>query len=571
MGTPAPPRGSTFALWGTAGLPTAVAGFLAWRSSLGFDLRDGSYVIVLAQRVARGDVPLRDEASLHVLGSLPAVPFAWVWDEFMGSSGMILAHRLYFVVLLSLFSLVTWAALRPIFGAWPTTVGVSGAAFVLPYNLLVTSYSSMSTLAMTTATAAAFRVMVRPSRRWVACLCISCLIAVATFFVFALPAVVLVLGTIWSLKHNARESDEVALRYRRLLSIFLIGSSTFAAIAVLIWWPIVMPVVRALISQRLSGFGPLDYLSFHLKEFFDILTSSWTLVVAACLALLASLPLRLVLLKETALASLPWLVLLWSAHSGRPNSQEPTDGRYSGVVGLTLLLLLALPVLVRWWPHLDPLPRSAVLVTGVAGSVGFLTVASFTASMAAHGVPTGAASGLIVLQLAAVMRVLSHSRFTATLLLVGVLAAFSASWLNVVFNEGPASGLQIHHTEGPLAGLTTGDAISNDAYNFTAALSSCTDDRDGLLIFDQPGVGVLTTKPLLADRVWMLDRGESSVASVTRKGLVPGCVVASERLIHAAPSTVSEFFARYTIVDNVKISPSPWPDVPTSFVIMSRN
>ncbi len=88
----------------------------SWRASVGLDLGDGSHVVGLGMRLAQGDLPLADEMNLQALGSLPAVPFVWVWLQVVGNEGVILASRVSFAVVAALAGWVSWRALRPMVG-----------------------------------------------------------------------------------------------------------------------------------------------------------------------------------------------------------------------------------------------------------------------------------------------------------------------------------------------------------------------------------------------------------------------------------------------------------------------
>ena len=86
--------------------------FLLWRVRLGADVGDGTHVVALAMRMAQGDVVLRDEMNLQALGSLVAVPFVWVWLEVVGVGSIVLASRVFYLVLASMAGLVCYRARR---------------------------------------------------------------------------------------------------------------------------------------------------------------------------------------------------------------------------------------------------------------------------------------------------------------------------------------------------------------------------------------------------------------------------------------------------------------------------
>lgn len=94
-------------------LVIGVAGvFLIFRCFIGADLRDGGYALVLTRRLAAGDLPFADEMSLHVMGALPAVPFAALWMAVMGDTGLVLAYRLFTAAFIAAMLVVSARALR---------------------------------------------------------------------------------------------------------------------------------------------------------------------------------------------------------------------------------------------------------------------------------------------------------------------------------------------------------------------------------------------------------------------------------------------------------------------------
>jgi len=108
----------------------ALVAFAAWRATIGVDFGDGTHVVALAMRMAQGDQPLADELNLQSLGSVAAVPFTWLWLHLVGVDGIVLASRLFYVVLAALAGILAYRALRTGFAAVPAFVAVT--VMVLP-------------------------------------------------------------------------------------------------------------------------------------------------------------------------------------------------------------------------------------------------------------------------------------------------------------------------------------------------------------------------------------------------------------------------------------------------------
>lgn len=139
-----------------AGAGVALLLFLLWRVRHGADFGDGSYVVALAVRVARGAEPLSEELSAHVLGSLPAVPVAWAWLQLVGTEGVVAAVRTAYVLLAALAGTVAYRALRTRIAPAPAGFAVLAALLPTPYGLLVISYTTVPALSLLVAVSAAF-------------------------------------------------------------------------------------------------------------------------------------------------------------------------------------------------------------------------------------------------------------------------------------------------------------------------------------------------------------------------------------------------------------------------------
>ncbi|HET8987839.1 MAG TPA: hypothetical protein VFN43_04935, partial [Humibacillus sp.] len=120
--------------------------------------------VELTMRLARGDQPFRDEMNLQVLGAWPGVPFAWVWLHTVGVTGIVLASRVFFVVLALAVAALAWRAVGGTLGR--LTTGVAAVAAVVPtaYNLQLVGYNTTPALLYLVAASSAVGALTRGSR-----------------------------------------------------------------------------------------------------------------------------------------------------------------------------------------------------------------------------------------------------------------------------------------------------------------------------------------------------------------------------------------------------------------------
>jgi len=550
---------------------SALGLFLGWRATLGFDFRDGSYVTALAMRVARGELPFRDESSLHVLGSLPAVPFVWLWTHVVGVHGLVLASRIFFVACALGAGLLAYSALSPIIGCWPTAVGVATALLVVPYNLLVTSYSTVPALCTLVGTASCVRCLWDGSARWAMVTGLSWALATVAFPIFVVPAAVVVAGT-WILL-PAASGPRSRKGARRTLAFAWSAPLLMAAVgAVLIMgWTPTMDAVHNAASQRGVTVNPTGYLVIKVHDMLQVLVGSKLLPLAALLAMVACLPLIRAKLRGLLVLCCPLLVLVWSAKVGQSDVTEPTAGRYSGFVAWWLLILLTPPVTVWAWRRLGRRMRAAALLAGVVGLVGTVGFATVSASGAQHGAFSAGFVGVLAIVAAGATAMVTHSGLPLSASIsLALLTPMVASLLLVVFNEGPFMGLSQRIDSGAAQGLLVGNAVARDVQSASIGLSTCARMDEGLIVIRQPGISVLTNAPTSAETLWTLDDGEREAARMDARGKYPGCLVVAVDSLRPTAADLVSILQGYDAVGTVTLSPSVYHDVPNRFLVYQR-
>lgn len=125
----------------------AIVSLLAvWRSSFGITYLDDATYVATPLRLAQGAVPLADEVSLQAFGYLPAVPAAWLWHALFGATAIVLALRVFYVVLAALVAIAVFRLTVGTLGRVPAAVAAAVPLLAPPYAILSVSYNTSAQL-----------------------------------------------------------------------------------------------------------------------------------------------------------------------------------------------------------------------------------------------------------------------------------------------------------------------------------------------------------------------------------------------------------------------------------------
>ena len=115
---------------------------LAARAFRGIDFTDESFHAALTYRFLLGDVPFRDELTVHQTAALLTLPALWLYDRVADCpDGVILFLRLLFVAFSAALGLVIWRALRGFLGDFGAAL--AAAIYVLVYPAQDFSYNTL--------------------------------------------------------------------------------------------------------------------------------------------------------------------------------------------------------------------------------------------------------------------------------------------------------------------------------------------------------------------------------------------------------------------------------------------
>jgi len=518
----------------------AVGLALGARARLGLDLGDGTHAVELALRLARDDLPFRDEMNLQVLGAWPAVPFVWVWSHLVGLDGIVLASRIYFVALSIGVAALTWWAVRGFTGR--VVAGFAAVTAVVPtaYNLQLVGYNTTPALLYLVGASSAAGAIARGSLGWaVLGGSAAALGAVSHPVTTPAAAAVLLVG--------------LACARGRVRIGLVAGAAGAAAVvvglAVAVWGIDHVRETLAFTSDYQGG--GVDRLG-RLRAWLAYLGGELA-QPAVAFALVLAVVAAVALARRSRFAA-PLLLAAVVLTAVQGLTRDAVTATYSigswlsPVLALVLCLVL-LPAAVVTALRLRGMP-ARLLVIGLAPAlVGAPTVAAFTASSPRWGA-VGACLAPAVLAVTAcallgLVRLQSLDRhpdspepaptprrpFAAAMAgAVGVLVLGSlvAAHTATSFRDAPLARLDVAAPTGAYAGLLTSQRRADEVASAQAALRTCARPGSSVLAIGYPAAYLLGDVHVASPVTWLGDFGPSTshvVRWLDTRGVTPDCVV----------------------------------------------
>ncbi|GGK73588.1 hypothetical protein [Ornithinimicrobium pekingense] len=491
-------------------LVTVVLAVLAvWRASVGADLSDGTHVVALAMRMAQGDAVLADEMNVQAFGSLPAVPFVWLWLQLVGVEGIVLASRLFYLVLAFGVGALCYRALRV---ALPPGAALTAAVLMLgpvPYGLLVTSYNTMPVLTLGLAACAGFAALVTGSPRWSATSGAALAVAVLSHPA-SLPACAVMALTLL-----------VLARRRPVRLGVLAGGGAVSLLIVLLL--VVGPGLTAL-SDTLAYTAeyqagrrpPLERLREATLRYLDGVRS-WRFTPAAALAALAVLPRLPDGWRAAAAAGVP-VAAAAAAWAVVPSTIVPGEplGLHSGAFVLVVTPLLWLPVAV--WAHRRRVRevRTLLALTTPLAVVGVVSFSMLSSAHVQWGVAAPPVQPLFgALGAAVVLGAARHGRpWAAGLAVVALVGSLVAVHPLRTFHNADPRQLVGRVAAGPLAGLLTDADLLEADCRLRALVPAWVGAGESVFFYARPGGYAYSTARMDTNIVWLSDFGEANAWTV---------------------------------------------------------
>lgn len=518
-------------------LTSALVVWALIRVQLGFDHGDGPHVVALAMRLADGDRPFVDEMNLQVMGSWPAVPFVWAWMHTIGTDGIILASRVYFVLLSLLVAHVSWRAISPALGRRTAAAVIAIAVIPAAYNLPLVSYNTTPALLLLLATCALVAAVTRRAAPWAwaggAALALS-----AAAHPVTLP-VGLMVGLI-----------ALVLLGRSRLSLFLLGGAAGAAavvmVALLTLWG-GLDALRATIdftvdyqALRPSRGSRVRHAVEAYREWSGVLVPSAAVVALAAALLPAARSGRSWVAWARALLLAATGVLLGIAmlRGGLDSPSVVSASWTSGFTATVLVLVLALPAVILAIRSGDRLSRQ-VLALGLPPTlVGVPVVWALTSASPAWGssaaVLTPGLVGIFTVLLRDLMRsfegALDRTRRWPVAVPAGVIVLLLAlSHTLTSYRTPPVPELRTRVTFGINAGLWSGEEQVRILAEKTRLAQRC---GRTALAYEQPTAHLLGGARMLSPIIWLVrfeHANQVAVDWLTARDARPDCIFISAR------------------------------------------
>ncbi len=474
----------------------------AWRATYGITFVDDAHYAVITLRLAHGARVFADEMTSQALGFLAAVPFTRVWTALFGTTGIVLALRLFYIALAIAVGYVIYRSLRPSFGALVAGLGAWVPLLAPPYNIIGVSYNTSAILALSAATALGFAAQRDGNRAKAAAAGVAAFIGALSYPPLSVGAL------IFAITFALTTSD------RRLLVWFVVGGAA-SGLVVVAWLAVTVSAhdVRQALAYSgeiwQSARSPLQRASIVMRRLRKTLTRDWLLLMWL-LSAIACLPWMRPRWRAIVLALVPLAAFRQLIPDALTRGQR--DLWFSiGTAWLTLSTLGILPaVIVRAARGKHHDIRRLLLLAAPMAMVNWVIVAVMTRSGWSWDVAYTGLAPLTVAVLVAWASILRVDCGRWLLIAAAVSVAFIAVFLlwSVSFKEGAPLRLDHRFTTGPLAGIATSDeqAAKIEAVQDVARRWVRPDDR--VLVFNAPLAYLLAGGDITTNAAW-LARGPS--------------------------------------------------------------
>lgn len=495
-------------------------GLAVWRATLGLSFFDDGHYAAVPYYFVQGGVPFASDMTLQSLGFLVGVPFAFIWNALFGTTGLVLALRVFYIALAAAGGLVIFRALRPSVGDLPALVAAVAPLLAPPYNIIGVSYNTVAMLAYTVALALACAALRDHDARKSLSSGVVLAIGAVSYPPLAIGGVLFV-------------ASFAILARNRKLSLALLGGGA-AVIAVFGLWVLLVPglsAVRTALEYSSSMWGqmagPLTRLAGHslrLLRAFTLkdLAPMWVLAIVA---VVPGVPPRV---RAAALALVPLAAAVPSLRA----LYLGTDQNHFGTNGSAFLVLvsaaIALPVVVsavrtKNRPLIDLLALSAAMCVA-----NYLIVATSTNSGFERGIAFAGLAPLAAALLCAWVVATRDVRApgfprAAAAALVGVLLIMLFAR---AFKDANPLDLRARIGSGAAAGIVTTEARARAIAADTAIGTRWVADDDGVLVVASPLSYLLVGGRPLTNAIW-LNMGPSDQAAVDyfeRTGVRPDVI-----------------------------------------------
>lgn len=435
---------------------------LVVRATMGINLYDGAFYVVVPLRIAQGARLFADEMAVQALGSLIAVPFVKVWTALFGLTAISLATSLYYLALASVAAWFGYRLLRPSFRPAAAALAVGLPLLAPPYHLLFPTYNTVAQISFVLATCLALAAIRDDSRAKAAGVGIALVVGTLAYP----PLVVAALAFFVTFAVFARRAP------RLIGALLLAGAITAAVCAAALFSAVTLAELKAALAFATANVGHIGRPTYKMRYnaghtlgalFQQRLLPMWLL------ALVASLPWLPRWLRAGALATIP----LAAAGPGAILVARANDFKFGAAAATWYLIFLAgvlPPVLVWAVERRRTIVLKLLALTAPFSVIGFLAVAYSTNSSWHRGVPVIAMGALGVALVAGWAECLGETGVAAlsagsAFAIIAVLGLLYST----IFGDAGLLLPRDYVPSGPYAGITTSVQHAADVRAITAA------------------------------------------------------------------------------------------------------
>jgi len=474
----------------------ALVAIAAAKATYGISFFDDAYYAAVPMRLANGSRLLTDEMTPQSLGFLLAVPFTWAWKATFGMSGLVLALRLYYVVLATATGVASFLLLRPSFRAVPAALAVTVPLLCPPYSILGVSYNT--TAQMSFMLALALTVAALRDRR-------AALAALAGGFAafgavsyppLGLAALAFFTAAAW------------VSRDRRIIGAALGGAAVVLAAAVaflLATSSIADARIMLDYSSAAWAWSPISERIVYVLDKMRDSMGRLTLLPMWALAIVAAWPWRDKRVGAWSAAAIPLAAALPPALRLASGADPLVFGVLPSTYALTFLAGALVPAVAFTRRARRP-DLTAAFVLGASFSAVAVPLVALSTSAGWHwGLPVVGATPLLVAVLVAWAMQAEEGGGRACIALgaLALLGAIVALLFSLSFKDEPPGRLTARIRTGALAGIATTPQRAAEIAGIEAASARLIKPSDRVLVVNGPLGYLLTGGVPHANAAWI--------------------------------------------------------------------
>lgn len=457
----------------------------ALKATYGISFFDDGHYAAVPLRLAAGASLLTDEMTAQSLGFVLAAPFTLVWKALFGTSGLVLALRLYYIVLATVAGVSSFVLLRPSFRALPSALAVTVPLLAPPYSILGVSYNTTAQMCFMLALALTVAAVRDHNVRLAALAGGFASFGAVSYPPLGLAAIAFFIAA------------ALVSRDRTIILAAFAGAAGVLAVAV-VYLLATSSIADARImldySSAAWAWSPMsERVAYVLGKTRDSL-GRWTLLPMWALAVAAAWPWRSKRVGAWAAAAIPFAAALPAVLRLSSGADPLVFGVLPSTFALTFLAGAVVPAVAFARRERRP-DLTRALVLGAAFSAVAVPLVALSTSAGWHwGLPVVGVTPLLVAVTAAWAMQAEEGAgdACAAVAALGALGAIVALLFSVSFKDEPPARLSSRIRTGALAGIATTAERAQEIWGIEEVARRIVRPTDRVLVVNGP-LGYLLT------------------------------------------------------------------------------